>query len=396
MTASTPAATRRNVLLLSACQALSISGNALMYATGGLVGAALAPDKMLSTLPLALQLLATTLTTMPASLLMKRYGRRDAFIGGALVGALGAAVSAWAVFEADFLLFCLGCVIVGAAGAFALYYRFAAAEAADEAGRNRAVSLVLAGGVAAAVIGPQLASHSKDWFAPITFAGSYVALVALPLVAALLLAMTRLPKADGAPGAEPPRSLARIALQPEFLVAVGAGTIGYAVMSFVMTAMPLAMIACSYPFDEAAFVIQWHILGMFVPSFFTGRLMDRFGPYSVMSAGALLMVACAAVNLTGTGLWQFWTALVLLGVGWNFLYIGSSILLTRLCAPGERAKAQGLNEMIVFGTVAVASASSGAVQHLFGWETVNVAVIPFLLAAFAAIVAVRMRRPAVA
>lgn len=382
---------RGNVLLLALCQALAVTGTSVLVATSALVGYALAPDKALATLPIAMQLLATTLVTMPASLAMRRFGRRAGFIGGAVVGSAGAATAAFAIIQANFVLFCLGCVLLGVYNAVTLYYRFAAADIATPSSRNQAVSMVLAGGVLAAVAGPQLATLSKDWFAPIAFAGSYAALAVLPLVGILLVSLVRIPPAP--PSGDCARPLKEIVRQPEFLVALIAGTVGYAAMSLVMTATPLAMTDCALPFSDAAFVIQWHILGMFVPSFFTGRIVDRFGVANVMLAGVVLMCLCVAVNLSGTDLVNFWVALVLLGVGWNFLYIGSTLLLTRLYSPGERAKAQGLNEFVVFGTVALASASSGALQHLVGWQAVNWAVIPPLLVAGAAVMALKMRRP---
>lgn len=385
---------RLTILLLTACYALSMTGNALLFTTSALVGQMLAPAKGLSTLPLALQLFATTAATVPASLLMRRFGRRAVFIGGALTGIVGAVMAAWAVLSGDFLLFCAGCIVLGSYNATSLFYRFAAGEASDERFRNTAISLVTAGGVFAAVAGPQLARFSKDWGA-VPFAGSYVAVACLPLLVAVLAAMAGKLKAPAAAAHMPVRPLGEIMRQPDFAVALAGGVIGFAIMSFLMTATPLAMTGCGLPFDDAAFVIQWHILGMFVPSFFTGHLVNRFGVLSIMLAGCLLSLACVGVNLSGTGIVQFWVALVLLGVGWNFLYVGATILLTRTYRPGEQAKTQAINEFLVSGMAALASLSSGLVQHAVGWQVVNLSAIAPLLVAAGGILYLALRQKAV-
>ena len=395
MTPNPSAAIRRNVLILAACQALAMTGSSLMMTVSALVGQMLAIDKSLATLPLGLQFTATMLTTIPASLLMKQVGRRAGFALGALIGAFGAGVCTIAVFQNSFVGFCFGNALVGVAMGFALFYRFAAADAADERFRSRAISYVMAGGIVAAVSGPELAKWSRDLFAPAFFAGCFAVIAVLSLAAALLLQYLNMPRPTAEERRQGGRPLGEIARQPVFIVAALGGMIGYGMMSLVMTATPLAMVACAHSFGDAAFVIQWHVLGMFAPSFFTGHLIARFGVLNIMLAGVMLLVGCVVINLSGTELFQFWTALVLLGLGWNFLYIGSTALLTEAYRPTERAKVQALNDFLVFGTVAVSSFSSGALQNQFGWEAVNYAVTVPALLVLMAIFWLRQRRAAV-
>jgi predicted MFS family arabinose efflux permease len=250
----------------------------------------------------------------------------------------------------------------------------------------------MAGGVLSAIAGPELAKWSAGLLAPITFAGCFAAIAALHVVALLLLQATRIPAPTALERRESGRPLRQIARQPVFIVAVFGGMIGYAVMALVMTATPLAMVACGFAFPDAAFVIQWHALGMFAPSFFTGRLIARFGVLNIMAIGAVLMLACIGVNLTGVTMLQFWSGLVLLGLGWKFLFIGATTLLTEAYAPAERAKSQALNDFLVFSAVAAAAFFSGAVQGRLGWDGVNLAAIAPVAAALAAIVWLRARR----
>jgi MFS family permease len=387
---------RRNVLILAACQALAMTGSSLLITTAALIGQMLATDKSLATLPLGLQFVATMLTTIPASLLMKRVGRRAGFTVGALFGAGGGLISSLAIFAGSFSGFCLGNTLIGVAMGFALFYRFAAADAADERSRSRAISFVMAGGVVAAVSGPELAKWSRDLFEPALYVGCLAVVAALWAVAVLLLQFVTIPRPSEAERRSTGRPLGVIARQPAFVVAVLGGMIGYGSMSLVMTATPLAMVAHHHDFADAAFVIQWHALGMFAPSFFTGRLIARFGVLNVMLAGAALLVGCIAVNLSGTTMLQFWVALVALGLGWNFLYIGSTTLLTEAYEPAERAKVQALNDFLVFGAVAASSFSSGALQNRFGWDAVNYAVVAPVLLVLFAVLWLRQRRAAAA
>ena len=384
--------TRRNVLLLAACQALMMTGTSLVMTVSALVGHALADDKSLSTLPLALQFLSTMLATIPASMLMKRLGRRAGFTIGVAIGMVGAGTATWGVLANDFWLFALGGIPLGVFNGFAQFYRFAAADTAGHDYRARAISYVLAGGVVAAIAGPELARWSKDWFAPVLFAGSFASILFLQLAALLLLQFLAIPRLTAAERATGGRPMAEIARDPKFVVAVMAGMIAYASMNFVMTATPLAMMACGLGFDATKQTMQAHVLGMFVPSFFTGHLIKRFGVVEVMLAGAALVLGCIAVNAMGITALHFSAALLLLGVGWNFLYVGASTLLTEVPLPAERNKVQAANDFMVFGLVSLSAYSSGAVHELLGWQTGNLLIPPLIVVAVAAMLWLRLRR----
>ncbi|SRR6266849_1223050 len=375
--------TRLNVVILALCQALYLSASSIQVALSGLVGAMLAPDKLLATLPFSLITVMTASTTIPASFVMARLGRRAGFVLGALIGGTGGAISSIAIFRQSFIAFCIGNALMGCFQAVAQYYRFAAADAAEPAFKSRAVSWVMAGGVAAALLGPGIAGFSKDLFAPITFAGSYLAIVVLAALSILLLSRLSIPRpAAPAPG-QGGRKLAVIARQPAFIAAVANGVLGYATMVFVMSATPLAAVACGHSSDDAIGIIRMHLLGMFAPSFVTGSLIARFGVTRVLLAGAGMLLASALAALSGLALYNFWAALALLGVGWNFLYVGGTTLLTSAYRPEERAKTQAANEFLTFGVVAVASFASGGVMARIGWNAINYATFPLLLIAAA-------------
>jgi MFS family permease len=382
--------TRRAVLLLAGCQALPMTSMSVLATTSAIIGHMLAANKALSTLPVALQQTGMMCATIPAALLMARIGRRGGFWTGAALGACGGVVAGTAVWLASFPLFCLGTFMIGSSNGFAQQYRFAAAELADEGFRARAISLVLAGGVVSGVFGPETARWSRDLFASASFAGCFAMVVALQLAAAALLSFVRLPP-------PPPRGnlrgagrpLGQIVRQPLFIVALLSGMIGYGAMALVMTATPIAMIGCGFAFTDAAFVIQWHILGMYAPSFVTGSLINRFGVATILLTGAVLLLACCGINLAGIAEVNFWAANALLGVGWNFLFIGATTLLTRTYRPEERAKVQALNDFLIFGTSTLSSFSSGALLAGAGWTTVQLTVMPFI--AIAAVVVIWMR-----
>jgi len=375
--------TRLNVVILALCQALYLSASSIQVALSGLVGAMLAPDKLLATLPFSLITVMTASTTIPASFVMARLGRRAGFVLGALIGGTGGAISSIAIFRQSFIAFCIGNALMGCFQAVAQYYRFAAADAAEPAFKSRAVSWVMAGGVAAALLGPGIAGFSKDLFAPITFAGSYLAIVVLAALSILLLSRLSIPRpAAPAPG-QGGRKLAVIARQPAFIAAVANGVLGYATMVFVMSATPLAAVACGHSSDDAIGIIRMHLLGMFAPSFVTGSLIARFGVTRILLAGAGMLLASAVAALSGLALYNFWAALALLGVGWNFLYVGGTTLLTAAYRPEERAKTQAANEFLTFGVVAVASFASGGVMARIGWNAINYATFPLLLIAAA-------------
>ena len=388
--------TVRNVVLLAICQGLAMSTSALTISVASLVGYSLAVDKSLATMPLFFQFAAVMVVTIPASLFMKRFGRRAGLSLGAAVGMVSGLLSAWAIFESSFTLFCVGAFLFGISVAHAFYYRFAAADTASATFKSKAIALVLAGGLVAAFLGPELAKWSKDLFAPVLFAGGYLAISVLLLASLVILQFIRIPRTleSMARGGRP---LLEIVRQPRFIIAVLCATTGYGAMNLVMTATPLAVIACNHPFESAAFVIQWHVVAMFAPSFFTGHLIQRFGVAPLLIVGTLLILGCVAVNLSGVEVAQFWAALVLLGLGWNFLFVGATALLTETYRPAEKAKVQGLNDFLVFGTVALTALTSGALFDTLGWEAVNLAVVvPVLAAGAAALWLGRQHHPAAA
>lgn len=395
-------ARRGNVALLAGGTALAMSGASIMIAIAGLIGTQIAPSPALATVPVSFLVIGTAVATVPANLLMQRFGRRPGFQLGTVLGILGGLIAAYGVTDRDFVLFCLGCGLMGAYNAFAQYYRFAAGEAVDAAFRNRAISLVMAGGVIAAVAGPALAQVTKDLLLPVPFLGAIVAFTGLAVAAFVVTSSLRLPPMKvGEAGAdtEPPRSLGQLIRTPAVAVAMIAGAGGYAVMSLVMTATPIAMIACGHAFGDAALVIQLHVLAMFGPSFFTGSLIDRFGVEKVILAGMALLATAAGVAVTGLEVERFALALIALGLGWNFSFIGGTTLLAQSIRPAERAKAQSMNDLVVFSLVSMASLGSGALLHKLDWNWVNYAALPLVALASAVTVwfmLTQRRRPSAA
>lgn len=391
--ATTGDPTRKNVVLLALCQALSMTGSSLVMTVSAIVGTMIAADKTLATLPLAFQMTAMMVTTIPASLAMKRFGRRAGFLFGIVVGISGAVLATYAIFERNFWLLCVAAGVMGIQMGFAQFYRFAAADTADAAFKSKAISLVLAGGVIAAVLGPNLAKWARDLFEPVMFAGSYAAIAVLWLIPLVLLCFIDIPRPSVEERKQSGRPLLAIMRQPVFVVAIVGAIVAYAMMNMVMTSTPLAMLACGLEFDDAAFVIQWHVLGMYAPAFFTGSIIARYGVLNVMLAGAVLMLGCVAVNLSGQDVTRFWLALVLLGVGWNFLFVGATTLLTETYTPAEKAKVQAANDFLVFGSVAISAFSSGMLQNAFGWDIVNMMALPFLTIALCMVAWLRFLRP---
>ena len=357
-----------------------MSGTSLMVATTALVGYTLAEDKSYASLPFASQLLATMLTSIPAAMLMSRIGRKRSFLFGTVIAMLGAATCAFAVFHQQFYLFIAGSVMIGMFSGFANYYRFTAADNVDHEHKSRAISYVLAGGVLAAVIGPNLANYTRELISGATFAGSYASIIVLYILSFILLSFLDLPHKYQASTIKvhSGRPLTSIARQPRFIIAVICGMLGYAIMTLVMTATPLAMQHHHHIYSDTAFVIQWHVLGMFAPSFFTGHLIKRFGLLTVMFTGALFGLACVLINLSGTSVNHFWLALFLLGLSWNFLFIGATTLLTETYTTDERFKAQALNDFLVFSIVSGASLSAGILIQKLGWQFVNYLAFPAL------------------
>ena len=374
---STTSNARFNVGLLAACQAMLMTNNATLIAVNGLAGLALAPTPSLATLPVTCWVVGGGIATMQASKYMKKVGRRAGLIRGASVGILGALICAAAIWQASFWLLCFGALVWGIYNAFGQYYRFVAAEVAAPDFRATAVSLVLAGGLVGGIIGPTLSRYTVDLVGP-KFAGAYLALIVFALITMAILSRIRIPDPTAAEQTASGRPLSEIAAQPKYIVAVMSGAISYGVMNFLMTSTPIAMGVCGHPYGDAAFVISSHVIGMFAPSFVTGALIKRLGVIQVMLAGAALNIVSIAIALSGVAVANFWWSLVLLGVGWNFLYIGATTLLTETYRPEERAKAQGANETAIFAMMAISSFSSGMIVTNAGWEKVNYAATPLI------------------
>ena len=374
----------RNVLVLSGTQAtLQITG-VTMTAVTGLAGYALADDKSFATVPLTCYVIGSAITTIPASLLMKTVGRRAGFQTGTAIGMLGAAICSLAIYLASFWLLCAGMAVMGMYTAFGKYYRFAAADAASLSFRAKAISFTLAGGILGGVVGPEMAKRTKDLFADHVYMGSYLSLIAICMLAALVLTRLDIPQLSAHEQKDSGRPLRTIMRQPVFVVALLASMLSYGIMNLLMTSTPLAMRAHDHHFNDAAFVLEWHIIGMYGPSFFTGSLINRWGVLNVILAGIVLLFLCIVAALAGTGLVNFWVALFLLGVGWNFMYVGGSALLTECYVPAERAKTQAANDFMIFLTMAISSMSSGLLLNKSGWNAVNYGSIPFLVLATAA------------
>lgn len=387
----------RNVVLLAASQAMMLSAIVMSMALAAMLGSALAPSRSLATLPVAVIVVGTALASLPAAALMRRFGRRAGFLIGAMLGVSGSAVAALGLQQQSFALFVAGHLLLGTYQGFASYYRFAAAEAVGPAHTSKAISWVVAGGIVAAFLGPQLGQWGRDWWlAGGPYVGSYVAQAGLAVVALMLLSRVRLkPVAAAATGEA--RPLRAIVAQPALRASVFGAAIGYAVMIMVMTATPLAMLGCGLDANSVTPVIQWHVVGMFAPSFFAGPLVKRYGAPRIMQSGFVLLLGHVAITLLGVEFLHFLSALILLGVGWNFAFIGGTALLTQTYRPSEQLKVQAINEFSIFGLVAVATLSAGWLYDRFGWLTLNLAVVPLLIAALVAAVGIERRlRPAAA
>ena len=390
-------ASRSNLLILALSQALMLSAIVLSMALAAILGSMLAPDKGLATLPLAAMVIGTAIASLPAAMLMRRHGRRPGFLLGALLGIGGSLVCAFALHQSNFAGFVIGHFLLGSYQGFANYYRFAAVEAAGPDHASRAISLVVAGGVIAAFLGPQLGQWGRDWIGGQIFVGSYLAQGALSLVALALLSRLHLPIVKTVQVGIP-RPLREILSQPALRVAIFGAAIGYVVMVMVMTATPLAILGCGLPESSVTPVIQWHVVGMFAPSFFTGALIKRYGAPRIMQTGFVLLLGQVVLTLSGVEFLHFLSALLLLGIGWNFAFIGGTTLLTQTCRPAEQVRVQAVNEFSIFGLVALATLSAGWLYDRFGWATLNLAVVPLLIVALVATIAIerRLRREALA
>ncbi|RFZ88277.1 MFS transporter [Shinella sp. WSJ-2] len=373
-------AARRNVFLLMFAQALLASAGPIAFSIGGLAGYnLLGEDKSLATAPLTGFNIGVALGAVFVAIAARMLGRAYGFVVGALIGAAGGILAAIALFRSDFWLFAAGFVLIGISGGFTQKIRFAAADASPSFYKPRAISWILAGGVISAILGPQVVILTKDLFEPVLFAGAFVALAPLCLSGIVLFLFLRLPdhKAAGVASGQAARPLGEIVLTQRFLTGMICGISTYALMTFMMTGAPLAMvIGCGFSPEMATLGIQWHVLAMFAPSFFTGMLIQRFGAEKVVAAGLVILMSCATVAHAGIALWNFWGALILLGVGWNFGFIGSTAIVASSYRPHEADKVQGFHDIILFGAVALASFSSGKVFNAYGWQTINLLFWP--------------------
>jgi len=378
---------RSNVVRLSIAQALAGANSTVIYATGAVIGDMLAPTEALATLPISIFVVGMAACTLPAGTIAQRYGRRATFMLGTGCGVLGGLIGTLAVLKASFWLFCLATFFGGIYAAVVLSFRFAAADCAIPERRPRALSAVMGGGVFAGVIGPQLVTYTMDLWQPYLFAATYLGQSAVAAVSLLVLVGVRLPMPT-AGATDRSRPLAVIARQPRFIGAVVCGVVSYLLMNFLMTAAPLAMKFCNLPQASANLGLQWHVIAMYGPSFWTGRLITRFGASKVVATGLLLTAASSTVGLLGIEVVHFWATLILLGVGWNFGFVGASAMVLECHRPAEKARVQSVNDFIVFGTMTFGSFLSGGLLSAYGWSTVLwLSFLPLIFAVAALVVA---------
>jgi MFS family permease len=374
---------RTNVLLLACCQALLLTNAVTLISVGALAGYALAGNKIFATLPAATYVIGGFVGTFPASMWMRRVGRRNGFLTGGVFGLAGSALATLAIAASSLALLCAGTFLLGIYNAFGQYYRFAAADVASADEKAKAISYVMAGGLVGGIIGPEISKHTRELMHPV-FMATYASLSVYCLASMAIVSRLRLPATVASHTDAPARPLGVIIRQPIFVVAAASAALGYGVMNLLMTATPLAMGFCGHPYGAAAAVISSHVVAMFAPSFFTGTLIKRFGVLNVMLTGAMCMFACVGVALSGQLVMHFWWALVLLGLGWNFMYIGGTTLLTEAYHASEKAKAQGANEVAVFAVQGISAFSSGVLVNSQGWNTLNYVALPLIACAAAA------------
>ena len=368
---------KRNIFVLTAAQALGAASPPIIISLGGLVGQQLSSDPALVTLPVSLFNLGLAVGTLPAAFVMRQIGRRNGYLLGTGFGMAAGLIAAFGIFSASFLIFCLGTFIAGFYAAYVQSYRFAATDAATGELRAKAISWVMIGGLIAAIIGPQLVIWTRDAVPGTPYVGSFLSQAALALMAVPVLLLLRTPKATKTGNVQDTgRPLIQILLMPRYMLAVAAGVVSYGLMVFVMTAAPIAMVGHGHSVDHAALGIQWHVLAMFAPSFVTGHLMARFGKERITALGLLLIAVSAIFALAGLQLIHFYVSLILLGIGWNFGFIGATAMVTDCHSEAERGKAQGANDFLIFGTVAGASFFAGALLHASGWQTINWLIFP--------------------
>ena len=372
---------KRNILLLAISQALYSCCVITVFSTGSLVGLMLAPNAGLATIPITAFVLGSALTTIPASLLMQRFGRLPIFMMGALACVGGAGLAVFAIYTKNFVFFCFATALQGVFQSTSGFYRFAAVEGSSSEMKPMAISWVLTGGVVAAVAGTLIASGTSDLLAPFTFAGSYAAVVVIALIALAVLLLLKLPKPTVEDVHGERRPWPELLRQPKLIVAMASATLSYGMMNLMMTAAPVAMVGCGFNKTDASWVIQWHVLAMFVPSFFTGQLIVKYGAQKIAAIGMAILISAAIVGLSGITFGNFAVALILLGLGWNFGFIGGTTMLTESYHPAERGKVQGANDFIMSAVVALASFSSGKILAVAGWNFVNIALFPMALLA---------------
>ncbi|MBP8711681.1 MAG: MFS transporter [Comamonas sp.] len=366
--------------LLVAAQALGGASPPIIISLGGLVGQQLSSNPTATTLPVSIYQLGLALSTLPAAWLMQRLGRRWAYVLGAVLGVVSGIIAAQGIAQSDFVTFCIGTALAGFYAACVQSYRFAAADAVGAPHlQAKAISRIMVGGLIAAIIGPQVVIWTRDALPATPFAGSFYSQAALAALALPILLLLRLPAPQKQAIAGTARPLKAIAATPQFIEAAAAGVVSYGLMAFLMTAAPMAMVGCGHSVGEAALGIQWHVLAMFGPSFFTGRLIGRFGQRKITALGLVMIAASGLLALMGEGLSEFWGSLILLGVGWNFGFIGATAMLTACYTPAERTKVQALNDFLVFGTVAIASFGSGQLLHSVGWSGINIGMQPLVV-----------------
>jgi MFS family permease len=385
---------RKNALVLAVGQALFGGMTTALVVTAGLIGSQLSPNPFWATMPQSMAIVGTALTTMPQSLLMRRIGRRNGFMAAAFIAAIGGVIGTLAIYQQSFGLILLACFMIGIYQASSSYYRFAAADLASPAFRPKAISWVMTGGVAAALLGSLMVIATTNLLAPVTFAGTWIAMSFLALAAVFVLSFVDSPVHQEI-ASDTGRPLKEIASQRNYIVATIITTLSFGSMMLMMTATPVAMLGCGFTVQDSSWVIQWHALGMFVPSFFTGHLITFFGAGRVAAAGMLLLVSAAVAGLLGVQFSNFAVGLVLLGVGWNFGYIGGTTLLTSTYRPQERNKAQGLSDLVVFTVTALASLGAGLLLATKGWGAVNIAMLPMAAVGLLAIAQLK-RTPAAA
>jgi MFS family permease len=369
----------RQVILLSLCQALLSSGNILLVSVTPLIGRSLAPSHQWTTFPVAMQFIGLMAATIPASLIMQRFGRRRGFIMGNLTGIAGASCAIFALQNQSFTLFCLATTLIGIGIGFSTLYRFAAIEVCQPEYKSQAISLIMAGGVLAAILGPNLSIYSQKFLPQFGFSAAFAGLLLLYFLALFLLTKVHIPPFKATQGRVRQRPLLSIIRQPAFLVAALTGMVSYAVMNLLMTSTPLAMHRHGFDFSTSTVVIEWHVLGMFVPSFFTGHLIRRFGVVKMIIAGCVLMLICVAINVHGITHAHFMTALILLGVGWNFMFITATRLVSETYSPAEKGKTQASNEFLIFSMVTLSALASGWLESTLGWQRLNILVVPILI-----------------